>query len=310
MKHLPTIIGVLIDRLTLGLTSFSNFSHHQTQRQVYVNTCMKILVYLFCTTSLMANKKLMIIPADGQSNMVGFGKIVNQGEEDKVLPNMFQLSQGWDKYYKAAKYGDVIPAKQPLQFRRNLPQNIHRNNVSLAFYFSKQMAKTYPDWDILIVPTAQGSTGYAENHWGIGDTLFKKSIERVTKAIEYGNTNYDQVIIPAWLYHQGEDDSGEKRLKQIERELTPALLERRKIFTKFGTFPILLGEVCHTSNRIAVNPILNKIPASVTSSSTISTKEYTAAQDKLHFTGTELRNIGNDYFQTWLEKYQAGFPQL
>jgi len=256
---------------------------------------MKILIFLlFTTVSLLANKKLMVIPADGQSNMVGFGRINDQGEEDKVLPNMFQLSQGWDKYYKAGKDGDVIPATQPLQFRANLPKNIRQNNVSLAFYFARHIAKTYPNWDILIVPTAQGSTGYAENHWGIGDVLFKKSIERVTKAIEYGNANYDQVIIPAWLYHQGEDDASEKRLMQIEKELTPALLERRKIFKKFGTFPILLGEVCHTSGR----------------SSTISTKEYTAAQDKLHFTGTELRNLGNDYFQTWLEKYQAGFPQL
>ena len=252
----------------------------------------------------------MIIPADGQSNMVGFGRINNQGDEDSLLPNMFQLSQGWDKYYEAGKDGDVIPATQPLQFRTELPKNIGKNNVSLAFYFARCMAKTYPEWDILIVPTAQGSTGYTEDHWGIGDVLFKKSIARVAKAIDYGNANYDQVIIPAWLYHQGEDDASERRLRKIEAELTPALLERRKIFAKFEIFPILLGEVCPTSGRIAVNPVLNKVPKTVPSTSVISTKKYTASPDKLHFTGAELKNIGADYFQTWVEKYLSGFPQL
>lgn len=241
------------------------------------------------------NKIAVVIPADGQSNQVGFGEIFNRGTTEQPLPNFFQLSGGDSRFYDAGEEGDIIPARLPLSLQ--VPNtNINADSVSIPWYVARNYARENPHVDVYVVSSAVGATGFHFGEWGVGDPLHENSIERVNSTLAILDEMYDNVSIPFWLWHQGEDDGVEARRASLQNGLPLAIQDRRNRVPRFADSPFVMGEISEIHESHAeVNAILREVADSSPLIGLADSSGLDSNGTNIHFTGEELQILSSRY---------------
>lgn len=132
-----------------------------------------------------------IVLLAGQSNMVGYGAYYNEGF-DLTDPRILQLMMT----------SKLQLATEPLD-HPNYPYNIGRVGPGLAF--GREYLKDLPsNRNIILVPAAQGGTGFSDNRWNPGDDLFRDAVSRTRYALDLNPQGNCLVGI---LWSQGEVDA-------------------------------------------------------------------------------------------------------
>ena len=167
------------------------------------------------------NDKFDVIIMAGQSNACGSGL---GHEEDAYTPvaDVFMLTNpysadiaetAYGKQYLDIKYSDKFEIEQAYE---NEFDDKFGAKGCLAYSFSEEYIKNRlkDGRKILIIKTAIGGTGYARNHWGVGDDLYERMIKMTKMALDINPENK----LVAVLWHQGEHDSFEnEQLNDKER---------------------------------------------------------------------------------------------
>lgn len=130
----------------------------------------------------------------GQSNMVGYGAYYTEGL-DKTDPRILQLM----------RTTEIKLATEPLD-HPNFPYNVGRVGPGQAF--GREYLKDLPsNRNIILVPAAQGGTGFSDNRWNPGDDLFRDAIRRTRYALDLDPQGNCLVGI---IWSQGEADAYNK----------------------------------------------------------------------------------------------------
>jgi hypothetical protein len=143
----------------------------------------------------LADSNLDVILVIGQSN-THYGLGLDPAID---LPNdrVFQLGRF------GADDGVVIAATEPLQHHS---QQLDR--IGFALSFAKQYVQDFLASDgnrnVVIIPGAEGGTGFGDQRWNKGDDLYNDAVQRTQFILE----NFSGSRLVAILWHQGEDDVG------------------------------------------------------------------------------------------------------
>ncbi len=253
------------------------------------------------------NKTAVVIPADGQSNQVGFGFILERGVNEQPLPNFFQVSGGDNRFYDAGGEGDLIPAKLPLSLQVQ-NGNVNENSVSMPWYIARNYARENPNIDVYVVSNAVGGTGFFAGDWNVGDPLHENSISRVNSALSILDGLYENVSIPFWLWHQGEDDGAGSRREALETGLPLAIQDRRNRVPRFASSPFVMGEISEIhASHVEVNALLRGISDSSSIIGLADSSGLDSNGSDIHFTGEELRIFSSRYISL-IDSFDDPFP--
>lgn len=240
-----------------------------------------------------------VIPLWGQSNMVGFDSSDTSFDAgDYPLANMFQVSRGLGVGDEAAvalyldtnvgSDGDIIPAYQPLQHQRNL------KGKGLGFYFARAYAQAHPDHDVILVPGAEGSTGFAAEWNHTTGTLYLQEVGRIDTLLTTLAADYDSVIIPAWLWHQGE---AEKNNSAWHTTFAAMIAAVRTRYSAYGDIPFVAGTLA-TAGSGGINTRVWSMMETV--------DNFAAADlmtlgkfDAVHLSGQGLEDAGAAYWTAY-----------
>lgn len=253
------------------------------------------------------NSKAILILAEGQSNMVGYGGKIYDAN-DYPLPNMFQLSKGDDRgdvYDEGLKY-DFITHFQPAQTTQIREP---RDTVSIDFYFARRMAQDYPDYDIYVVKNAWGGTSFASGRWAEGGDLRARGVAELRFAYEklVADPQYDVVLFAGKIWHQGESDSfTTANANAYAGRLTNLFSNQRLDLSGlgFGDYPIIVGTMVpqwigNVTDRLTIDTAHRNIASVVTNSGFADLADTTDPADTIHFGADDLEIAGNRYYEVW-----------
>ena len=102
----------------------------------------------------------------GQSNMVG--RATYDGGST-VPPFVQQVNQS----------GDFVLPTYPL---RHVDPN--DNNMGPDITFLQQYTEAHPEVNIVVIPSADGGTGFSDNNWNPGNTIYELMVSRVNAAFQ------------------------------------------------------------------------------------------------------------------------------
>lgn len=185
----------------------------------------------------------------------------------------------------------------------------------LALPFSKRYLENdlASDRDILIVHAAVGGTGFAKNHWGVNDILFKRMVDMTKSALSMNPENRVKVL----LWHQGEHDAYERNdlaLNKKEEEHFENLdCFLKKFRDLFGAdVPFICGgftkswyEKYPEQNAAIIRAIQrvcdkNGNTAFVSETQDLSTNaDVTGSDDYVHFSRQSIDILGKRYYAAY-----------
>lgn len=221
----------------------------------------------------------------GQSNMAGRGAVDGESKETNARVLMLAKDLTWK------------PASDPLHFDKSLA------GVGPGLTFGKEMARSYPQARIGLIPCAVGGTSI--NVWvpGAHDKAtqthpYDDMLKRVREAQKYGR-------LKGILWHQGEADRSASNYGQALTELVGRL--RRELGAP--NVPFVAGELgtFNPKNRAVTekfNVQLQSLAKSITNYACVSSEGLHDRGDKLHFDTPSARILGRRYAETML-KFQS-----
>ena len=251
------------------------------------------------------NKKAILFLADGQSNMQGSGIKPAYEADDFPLSNFFQISQGFDRSlhgWDAGNRYDIIPARQPLQHTQD------RNNsaayASLAFYFGNEIARNFPDYDVIIIPNAFGGSSFTARQWTPEGELLRNGYDLVRSTYERLSNRYASVDFGGVIWHQGEGDTGDESNLYAER-FTEKFKDQRENLS-FGNFPVVVGTMLSTyvsgvESRLEVDAVHRDVANLIGNADFVNMDDLTDAQDSIHFGADDLQTAGLRYYSKYME---------
>jgi len=251
------------------------------------------------------NKTAVIVLEEGQSNNVGWTAKNSFELSDYPLPNMYQLSKGRaDSNYNAGSKYDLIPAYQPLQSTGSRHDG---NYVSMGFYFAREMAKDYPQYDIYIVKNSSAATGFSNNRWNEVDDLRQRGTREVRLIHNELKQKYNQVFFAGLNMHQGETDADNVAHSSVyeSKTVTKFNSQRNELSDLgFGDFPIVLGTMVSTwigSNptRLEVDAVHRNIANLIPNAGFVDLSDLTDTPDGVHFAAHEAEIKGIRYYEKW-----------
>ena len=216
---------------------------------------------------------------------------------DKPSNNIKQLGRfGWNDY-------KIIPATEPLEHISSLP-----GCIGFALTFAKEYEKEFLEKGrkVLIIPAGMGSTGFLNNYWNPGDTLYQDAVARTNFVLD--NCNSKLVAI---LWHQGENDIENP---DFQKRLDTMIVKMRKdLRGENNKVPFILGGLVpywtsQDNSRIRLNTII---------ANTVRRVEYTGFADptkpevivkpdndfvSIHFDAAGQREMGRRYFSEYCTK--------
>ena len=126
-----------------------------------------------------------IIILAGQSNMVGRATFDGGTVHPEIV---VQYNQA----------GQFVPATNPLDHID--PQG---GDMGLDISFTQDYLANNPNvYELILVPCADGGTGFNNNNWNPGDGLYEAMVTRVNEVV----AAKPESIVKAFLWHQGESD--------------------------------------------------------------------------------------------------------
>lgn len=236
----------------------------------------------------------------GQSNNHS-GTTINPAI-DVSDPNVFQ----WGR--TAPNDGVIILAEEPLD---------HHDVQGTAIGYALAMMRDYyvPNGhlaagrNVLLIPGAEGGTGFNDNRWNDGDDLFEDAVARVNAAIS-GNPGS---VFKGILWHQGEDDLADA---DYAAKLDAALLALRTDIDAAGaSTPIVLGGMTGDTATASENSrwhqsMIHGTPYRLANCAYADSERPTElGPSNLHFTAAEQRIFAERYYDAWLVAQSAGIDQ-
>lgn len=218
----------------------------------------------------------------GQSNMIGRDSFDGlQGHPTSVL----QYSQG----------GSLIAAAAPLDHIDAIS-----GDMGLDVQFAIDYLANFPSHSLVLLPAAKGGTGFADQEWRVGDSLYSDLVTR-TNTLFSENPSFE---LGGILWHQGEADSGYAGYQVDLDNLIDGL--RADISAAGPTTPFILGgllpdHVESGSDALAINDVImdtpnRKLYTAVASS--YQPSRLASLGDGLHFDAESLRLLGSRFFSS------------
>lgn len=196
-----------------------------------------------------------IIVITGQSNACGAG--TRNYHTDTLGPIYTPEYDGTNNKIKMFKRNnkEIVEARDPIEHIED--RSWVGPNNSFALSFSKEYIRNNPNKNVLIIGCGYGGTGLyggrANNYWrkpketdNINNSLYKKTIDRVTAAKQYIGNN-SKIVALCW--QGGENDSSRAKNPSKRGTLFSDLAEslngiRSNIMTNYKQtyeFPVLVG---------------------------------------------------------------------
>lgn len=227
----------------------------------------------------------------GQSNMAGEGKGYDAAIDGPNNPRIQQWSRA----------NTIITASERLEHADF--GNISQTNVGMGTAFGRAYLETLPGQrNVLLVPTAYGSTRLVNGPWSPGGNLFEDAVTRMQAALASNETAGN--CVAAVLWHQGESDAIENIDQETYRStLTEMITTLRARVPATAEAPVILGEFTPAwieSNQELVTPILGairSIPDSVPFTAVAPSDGLSSnSGDSVHFDAVAQREYGQRYF--------------
>lgn len=230
-----------------------------------------------------------IILLVGQSNMVG-----RSGPIDPVLDATDAQILMYGKDNRT-----VVLAQDPLD---------HWDEISGDIGMGMSIAKAYiadgrltGNRKVLLVPAADGGTGFAQGDWNDGDPQHENAITQVNEALALSGGTHQLVAI---CWHQGENDGGANRTKsQYSNDLDNLItIFRNEITGADNTTPFIVGDLIEgntTGTKDQIRESLSELPTRVTYTAFTSSSGLVSNGDNLHFDASSLRTFGQRYFNNF-----------
>jgi hypothetical protein len=194
----------------------------------------------------------------------------------------------------------IIPATEPLDHVSKLS-----NNIGFALTFAKQYSFKHlqPNHELLIIPCGMGQTGFANNFWNVGDTLYNDALTRTN----YVLNKYKSKLV-AVLWHQGENDIFNTNYQATLDSMITNL--RKDIVGNNNDVPFILGGMVpywsnQDTNRIKHNNVIANTPLRINKTGyadpripfviTKPDNEYFS----IHFDAAGQREMGLRYFSAF-----------
>lgn len=272
------------------------------------------------------NKKFDVILVFGQSNAEGQG----QGNEElipKVDNSVLYLTnkKSVNFVFKYGKNKEVISTKFKCPKINPIcvaPMNYFLDGTPRPGSFAGEFCNLYKekylqkDREILVVMSAVGGTGFADNRWTENGILNKRFFKMVDKAVSLNKENR----IACALFHQGERDSidhdrmGETRYNFYSTEIIKLINKMRSRYSEF-TIPFLSGEFvdewCETGEDAvepdiiekALHDLEKKLPLCrcISSKGLKSNNQEIHNGDNIHFSRKSCIELGKRYFKAYEE---------
>ena len=219
----------------------------------------------------------------GQSNMVG--RAVFDG--GSIHPAGVRQ---WGRV--GADDGQLVPAGVPLQHHDPNP-----GQMGLDIGFAEAFAQTFPDASLVLVPSADGGTGFSANRWNPGDDLYADAVAR-TNAVLAANPGF---VFAGFLWHQGESDVGFVGYQAALDAMIAALrIDTGQTGAPFVLGGLVPGWIAGNTDRQTIQAIIEGTPSRVSGTVFASSAGLTAAGADIHFVAPDLRMLGQRYFDAWV----------
>lgn len=166
--------------------------------------------------------------------------------------------------------------------------------MGLDIEFARQYKAANPDADIVFVPCGSNGTGFEDNDWGVGNTLYTSTVSRVN-ALMAANPLFQ---LKGILWQQGEADAG---FSTYREELDEQFFAFRDNMTgATSETPIVLGQMAPgfvegITGRENIQEIITNTPNRVAYSAVASSTGLTT-QDAVHYDAASLRTLGQRHF--------------
>ena len=274
-----------------------------------MKTFTKILfltgLIMLTTKSFAQDSNFYIYLCFGQSNMEGQGEIQDM---DRKINERFQVLQSYDCSNLERDGGKWYPAVPPLCQCYS--------GLSPAAYFGKTMVAMLPDSiKIGVINVAIGGCDiriFDKDQYLDFDDTYKEDWF-VDKVKAYDGNPYNHLlqlakisqkfgVIKGILLHQGETNTGDEKWPSYVNKIYNDLMIDLALDP--DNVPLLAGEVVGEDNNgvcASMNPIINKLPATIPTAHVISSKGCDVKADKVHFNAEGYRKLGRRYAVKMLE---------
>lgn len=221
-----------------------------------------------------------IIVLAGQSNMVGrYGPI--DSTLDASDSSVYQF--GNDNMIS-------VIATDPLD---NVDETA--NTVGPGLSIGKEYAKRFLQHGrkVLLVPVADGGTGFSDNRWNPGDDLAENAILKANLAMKAGS-GVNRVVAIMW--NQGETDSAYTE-GQYYSALSALVSYLRENIATAENAPFIVAQINPSSTQFGqgVEHALETVPLKIEKTSIVGTSDLPLGADSLHYTAASAREMGGRY---------------
>ena len=219
----------------------------------------------------------------GQSNMAGRGFL---HEVDPI----------YNEKIKMLRNGQWQMMTEPVNYDRPVA------GVSLAASFADAWSKAHPNYEIGLIPCAEG--GSTLNDWHPQGTLFQHALSEARFALESSE-------ICGILWHQGESDSNNS-LHETYYEKLSFIIETLRKELKLEDVPLIIGGLGEFLGKTGfgkystefqeINEQLRKFAHEQQNCYFVSAEGLTANPDGIHFNAVSQRKFGYRYFEAFSKK--------
>ena len=216
----------------------------------------------------------------GQSNMRGLGDNAN-GAYAHVAATL-QYRQN----------GALGPATTPLEH-----VGAGTGQVGLDVGFAAAWHAAHPGGTLYLVPCAQGSTGFRDAEWGVGNPLHEAMIQRASDALALIRQEHPGAVLGGLLWHQGEDDRTGITRAAYEASVT-AMVEDARARLAAPDLPFVLGQMAQpvvVSDGAEIDAAHRALAANLPYAALVSSVGAGVQADGVHFDAGGYKAMGQRY---------------
>ncbi len=261
------------------------------------------------------NEKFDIIILAGQSNAEGYG--VGEATEE-YLPDerILWLNDNANPRFENENGRDIFKINEKSQLAITVADEPF-NGTSKVGKLSLWFARCYlaerlaTGRKLLILNAGVAGTGFRDNQWGVGRTLYQRLKKFTRAALSLNKENR----LVAFLWHQGESDSFENATWSIEKRYTTHKRNLSEMVNDFKRefscpdLPFIAGGFCdewYLQNKAPCDAVLQAIRevcadhgAFVVASGLLSNNQQTNNGDEIHFCREAAHLLGKKYYEAY-----------
>ena len=172
---------------------------------------------------------------------------------------------------------------------------------SIGLGFALAYARANPSHTVVLVPCARGGTGFFNNQWNPGDSLYDAAVDRINRCM---GENPD-FVFAGFLWHQGEADGVNKNTAaayQANLTAMVAALRGGDVRAAAANTPFVLGDLredLNLQNAPEIRAIIADAPNFLDYCGFAPSTGLTGHDDR-HFDAASLRTLGDRYYSAYV----------